>query len=85
MSSTRKSLATAVAIKNHWYKWLKENNRVKSLLIIDVSERVATEQFSQTFDNGVKNRTQLDDYNQVFDWQTSSFYQATNQSSSVIS
>ena len=39
----------------------------------------------QTFDYGLKDITKLDGFNQVFDWQNSSFYQATNQSSSVIS
>ena len=34
---------------------------------------------------GLKDITNLDDFNQVVDWQNSSFYQATNQSSSVIS
>ena len=48
-------------------------------------QRVPIEEFSQTFDYGSKNITKLDDFNQVFDWQNSSFYQATNQSSSVIS
>ena len=39
----------------------------------------------QTFDYGLKDITKLDDFNQVVDQQNSSFYQATNQSSSVIS
>ena len=39
----------------------------------------------QTFNYGLKDITKLDDFNQVVDWQNSSFYQATNQSSSVIS
>ena len=48
-------------------------------------QRVPIEEFSQTFDYGLKDITKLDDFNQVVDWQNSSFYQATNQSSSVIS
>ena len=34
---------------------------------------------------GLKDITKLDDLNQVVDWKNSSFYQATNQSSSIIS
>ena len=48
-------------------------------------QRVPIEEFSQTFDYGLKDITKLDDFNQVVVWQNSSFYQATNQSSSVIS
>ena len=33
----------------------------------------------------IKGHNQIGDLNQVVDWQNSSFYQATNQSSSVIS
>ena len=43
------------------------------------------EEFEQTFDYELKDITKLNDLNQVVDWQNSSFYQATNQSSSVIS
>ena len=39
----------------------------------------------QTFDYGLKDITNLDDFNQVVDWENSSFYQTTNQSSSFIS
>ena len=55
------------------------------LRLPEVMERVPIEEFSQTFDYGLKDITKLDDFNQVVDWQNSSFYQATNQSSSVIS
>ena len=48
-------------------------------------EKVPIEEFEQTFDYGLKDITKSDDYNQVVDWENSSFYQATNQSSSVIS
>ena len=48
-------------------------------------QKVPIEEFSQTFDYGLKDITKLDDFNQVFDWENSSFYQATNQSSSFIS
>ena len=48
-------------------------------------QKVPIEEFSQTFDYGLKDITKLDDFNQVVDWQNSSFYQATNQSSSFIS
>ena len=39
----------------------------------------------QTFNYGLKDITKLDGFNQVDDWENSSFYQANNQSSSVIS
>ena len=48
-------------------------------------QRVPIEEFSQTFDYGLKDITKLDDFNQLVDWENSSFYQATNQSSSFIS
>ena len=48
-------------------------------------QKVPIEEFEQTFDYGLKEITKLDDFNQVVDWQNSLFYQATNQSSSVIS
>ena len=48
-------------------------------------QKVPVEEFSQTFDYGLKDITNLDDCNQVIDWENSSFYQATNQSSSIIS
>ena len=54
------------------------------LRLHEVMERVPIEEFSQTFDYGLKDITKLDDFNQVVDWQNSSFYQATNQSSSFI-
>ena len=37
-------------------------------------QRVPIEEFSQTFDYGLKYKTNLDDCNQVVDWQNSSFY-----------
>ena len=62
---------------------MKTENRLHRLP--EVLERVPIEEFSQTFDYGLKDITKLDDFNQVVDWQNSSFYQATNQSPSVIS
>ena len=60
-------------------KWVgKHTNSLKL-------QRVPIEEFSQTFDYGLKDITKLDDFNQIIDWQNSSLYQATNQSSSVIS
>ena len=50
-----------------------------------VMERVPIEEFDQTFHYGMKDICDLDDFNQVVDWKNSYFYQATNQSSSVIS
>ena len=41
-------------------------------------QRVPIEEFSQTFDYGLKDITKLDDFNQVFDWENSSFYQVKN-------
>ena len=55
------------------------------LRLPEVMERVPIEEFSQTFDYGLKDITKLEDFNQVVDWKNSYFYQATNQSPSVIS
>ena len=41
-------------------------------------QRVPIEAFSQTFDYRLKDITKLDDFNQVADWENSSFYQAHN-------
>ena len=60
-------------------KWIgKHTNSLKL-------QRVSVEEFSQTFDYGLKDICDLDHFNQVADWDNSSFYQATNQSSSFIS
>ncbi len=37
-------------------------------------QRVRIDEFSQTFDYGLKDITKLDDFNQVFDWENSFFY-----------
>ena len=39
-------------------------------------QKVPIEEFEQTFDYGLKNITNLDDFNQVIDWEKSSFYHA---------
>ena len=44
-------------------------------------QKVLIEEFEQSLDYGLKDITKLDDFNQVVDWQNSSFYQSTNQSS----
>jgi len=50
-------------------KWVgKHTNSLKL-------QRVPIEEFSQTFDYGLKDITNLDDFNQVVDWENSSFYQ----------
>ena len=36
-------------------------------------QRNPIEEFSQTFDYGLKEITNLDDFNQIFDWENSSF------------
>ena len=41
-------------------------------------QRVPIEEFSQTFDYGLKDITKLDDFNQVVDWENSSFYPASS-------
>ena len=60
-------------------KWVEKHSNSLKL------QRVPLEEFEQTFDYGLKDIAKPDDFNQVVDWQNSSFYQATNQSSSVIS
>ena len=47
-------------------------------------QRVPIEELSQTFDYGLKDITKLDDFNQVIDWENSSFYQASNHSSNSL-
>ncbi|WP_269608948.1 hypothetical protein [Prochlorococcus marinus] len=56
---------------------MEQENRL--LRLPEVLERVPIEEFSQTFDYGLKDITKLDDFNQVVDWENSSFNQATNQ------
>ena len=50
-----------------------------------VFNKFPIEVFDKTFHYGMKDICDLYDFNQVVDWDNSSFYQATNQSSSVIS
>ena len=42
-------------------------------------QRVPIEEFSQTFDYGLKDITKLDDFNQVVDWENSSFCHASTK------
>ena len=42
-------------------------------------QKVPIEEFEHTFDYGLKDITKLDDFNQVVDWQNSSFYQKTQR------
>ena len=43
------------------------------------TSEVPIEEFEQPFDYGLKDITKLDDLNQVFDWENSSFYQANSE------
>ena len=43
------------------------------------SKKFAIEEFSQTIDYGLKDICDLDDFNQVVDWEHSSFYQASSE------
>ena len=45
-------------------------------------QSVPIEEFSQTFDYGLKDITNLDDFNQIVDWENSSFYKQINRYSS---
>ncbi len=58
---------------------MKTENR--SLRLPEVLERVPIEEFDQTFDYGLKDITKLDDFNQLDDWENSSFYPASSHSS----
>ncbi len=40
-------------------------------------QKVPIKEFEQTFDYELKDITNFDDFNQVFDWENSSFYQAS--------
>ena len=51
---------------------MKTENRL--LRLPEVLERVPIEEFSQTFNYGLKDITKLDDFNKVFDWANSYFY-----------
>ena len=42
-------------------------------------QKVPIEEIEQTFDYVLKDITKLDDLNQVFDWENSSFYQISTQ------
>ena len=44
-------------------------------------QKVPVEEFSQTFDYGLKDITKLDDFNQVVDWEASAFYQTSTDNS----
>ena len=52
-----------------------ENSTIKKL----DKERFYIEEFSQTLDYGLEDITKLNDFNQVIDWENSSFYYANNQ------
>ena len=43
---------------------------------------ILIEEFSQTFDYGLKDITKLDDFTQIVDWKNSSFYKVISRSSS---
>ena len=55
-------------------EWLEREQRN----ILDVN-RWNRQLLGKTFDYVLKDITTLDDFNQVLDWQNSSFYQTTNQ------
>jgi len=61
-------------IKSNYYlihpKEYKDPNSLKL-------QKVPIEEFEQTFDYGLKDITKLDDFNQLVDWQNSSFYQTS--------
>ncbi len=42
-------------------------------------QKVPIEEFEQTFDSGLKDITKLDEFNQVVDWEKSSFYQTSTE------
>ena len=58
---------------------MKTENRF--LRLPEVLERVPIEEFSQTFDYGLKDITNLDDFNHIVDLENSSFYQASTDNS----
>ena len=54
-------------------KWIgKDPNSLKL-------QKVPVEEFSQTFDYGLKDITKLDDFNQVINWENSSFYKTSSE------
>ena len=42
-------------------------------------QKVPIEEFEQTFEYGLKEITNLDDFNQVVDWGNNSFYQISTE------
>ena len=62
---------------------IEENLTRSPLSKIEIGKHI--EEFDQTFHYGMKDICDLDHFNQLVDWDNSSFYQATNQSSSFIS
>ena len=42
-------------------------------------QRLPIEEFSKTFDYGLKDITKLDNFNQVADWEDSSFFNASTE------
>ncbi len=53
-------------------KWVRRHANSLKL------QRVPIEEFSQTFDYGLQDITKLNDFNQVFDWENSYFYNESN-------
>tara|TARA_E500000331_G_scaffold73943_1_gene68994 strand:- start:166 stop:384 length:219 start_codon:yes stop_codon:yes gene_type:complete len=56
-------------------KWIRKHPNSLKL------QKVPIEEFEQAFDYGLKEITKLDDFNQVVDWETSSFYQPSAEKS----
>ena len=59
----------------NYLKLIKEIEDPNSLKL----QKVPIEEFEQTFDYGLKEITKLDDFNQVVDWQNSSFCQTITE------
>ena len=55
---------------------MKSENKL--LRLPEESREVPIEEFEQTFNYGLKDITNLDDFNQVVDWENSSFQQESN-------
>ena len=58
---------------------MKSENKL--LRLPEESREVPIEEFEQTFNYGLKDITNLDDFNQVVDWKNSSFYQTSTENS----
>ena len=72
-NATKKSILTTFPATKSWIS-LRDQEDPKLFKF----QRVQIEEFSQTFDYGLKDLKKSDDFNQVFNWGNSSLHEASN-------